>query len=68
MYIEVKNERNETILYLHVKNNKVDIVELIKTLDKEKIVNIKVNHGLVIYGKILIRKFVMRSLQKYQKN
>lgn len=29
MYIEVKNERNETILYLHVKNNKVDIVNII---------------------------------------
>lgn len=29
MYIEVKNEQNETILYLHVKNNKVDIVNII---------------------------------------
>lgn len=29
MYIEVKNERNETILYLHIKNNKVDIVNVV---------------------------------------
>lgn len=29
MYIEVKNERNEIILCLHVKNNKVDIVNII---------------------------------------
>lgn len=32
MYIEVKNERNETILSLHIKNNKVDIVNVISKI------------------------------------